>query len=139
MTVTAPEYATPQPAPAMQPAITAQPPRAQRAWLVPAIIGLVAGFILGAGSIASAFALSSPAGDSERQQILSACHEAVKGKLKAPATAQFSQDEITNENTRVWGKVDSQNGFGALVRGSFTCTVTETDGKWKAADVQLSD
>jgi hypothetical protein len=62
-----------------------------------------------------------------------ACEEQfVPPRLKAPATAQFS-DVATTEvggSYRVAGAVDSQNGFGALVRASFTCSVRLDGDQW---------
>lgn len=56
-----------------------------------------------------------------QHQIYDACKEAVLEKLKAPGTAVFSSfDEIVIDDSGpevyVSGWVDSQNGFGALLR-----------------------
>lgn len=63
------------------------------------------------------------------------CETAVKDRLKAPATAQFSDERISRQPPRylVAGHVDAQNGFGALVRATWTCTV---DGG-QVVDVQV--
>ena len=48
------------------------------------------------------------------------CREAVKDRLKSPATAKFSDEKVTGSDPdAVWfvsGAVDSQSGFGALIR-----------------------
>jgi len=54
------------------------------------------------------------------------CHEAVKRRLRAPATADFPHDETSVRATEdslfaVSGAVDAVNGFGAKIRGSFAC------------------
>lgn len=59
------------------------------------------------------------------------CEEAVKTRLKAPSSAEFSGQfeteirEVTPGQTyRVMGFVDAQNSFGAKIRGRYTCTVS---------------
>ena len=62
----------------------------------------------------------------------------VKNQLKAPATAEWPAfDEIKVQkfpdppNTyRVVGYVDSENGFGALIRTNYTCDLTYKGGDW---------
>lgn len=57
-----------------------------------------------------------------------ACESAVKNMLKAPATASFSswKRKQNNDGTfSVSGEVDSQNGFGAVLRSRFSCTVRD--------------
>jgi hypothetical protein len=61
---------------------------------------------------------------------LKLCEDAVKGRLKAPATAQFSgfeQEELDARLTAVRGSVDSENGFGAMIRSSFKCHVLDDE------------
>lgn len=61
----------------------------------------------------------------------SLCKQDVTQKLKAPATAEFegvtSARMTQSEDQTQWFVrmyVDSQNGFGALVRTKIACTVT---------------
>lgn len=57
-----------------------------------------------------------------------ACEERVKNSLKSPSTADFSGVTTTGSGPySVTGDVDSQNGFGAMVRSSFSCSVRMTD------------
>jgi hypothetical protein len=66
--------------------------------------------------------------DSERVHATKHCEEAVSGRLKAPATAQFNSQE-SESSPGVWtvvGTVDSENSFGALLRSEFQCTLTLT-------------
>lgn len=55
-----------------------------------------------------------------------ACHDLVSKQLKAPSTAKFG-NESESQSGGTWtarGTVDSQNGFGAMIRGSYTCSMT---------------
>jgi hypothetical protein len=55
-----------------------------------------------------------------------ACHDLVSRKLKAPSTAEF-KNETESKFNGTWtakGTVDSENGFGAKIRGNYTCTMT---------------
>lgn len=52
-----------------------------------------------------------------------ACENAVEQLLRAPATASFSSTASGTERVVVDGYVDSENGFGALVRSDYQCTV----------------
>lgn len=59
---------------------------------------------------------------------LTLCEEAIKSRLKAPATAVFSsweQEEMDARLTSVRGEVDAENGFGAMIRSSFKCHVLD--------------
>lgn len=53
----------------------------------------------------------------------------VKEKLKSPSTAEFTCDyekdvnQISDSMFVVNGFVDSQNGFGAMLRSSYRCTL----------------
>lgn len=62
--------------------------------------------------------------------------EAVKSRLKSPATADFPYftDAILSTNDghfSVTSYVDSQNGFGAVIRTKFYCEVKYDKGKDK--------
>jgi hypothetical protein len=65
--------------------------------------------------------------NSDESKATRACHDYVEDRLKAPATADFSDEFAVKEegNTyTAYGNVDSENGFGAKVRNAFTCEVT---------------
>lgn len=77
-----------------------------------------------------------------QQKLLSdakfACRGFVEKSLKSPATAEFqnynkfaaNQDSGSN-NYWVSGYVDSQNGFGAMIRTNFACELKRSDsGQW---------
>lgn len=68
------------------------------------------------------------------------CEEFVKDKLKAPSTADFSEQEHVAEGKgwRVTGSVDSENSFGAKIRSSYTCVLENTGGdEWTASRVEV--
>lgn len=70
-----------------------------------------------------------------------ACRSWVKDQLKAPATAQFSGETGYSSDTGPWeivGNVDAQNGFGALIRNIYTCSV-HTDGDYYRGSATLLD
>lgn len=50
----------------------------------------------------------------------------VEGRLKSPSSAEFSNIQIKQENDsvyRVFGVVDSQNDYGAMLRSRYHCVV----------------
>ncbi|OFM04315.1 hypothetical protein HMPREF2724_02960 [Corynebacterium sp. HMSC071F07] len=62
------------------------------------------------------------------------CHDQVEAKLTSPSTAKFEgpgeYEGMKTDDGNSWdltGWVDSQNGFGATVRSTWTCTLTPSD------------
>ncbi|PFG27427.1 Uncharacterised protein [Corynebacterium renale] len=58
------------------------------------------------------------------------CEDLVRGQLKSPSSAQFApRKEWTftpvTGGYRASGWVDADNSYGASIRNTFTCTVTE--------------
>lgn len=76
---------------------------------------------------------SSSSGDGDRASARSVCYDFVRDRLKAPATAQFSETEIESSGNQwtVSGSVDAQNSFGALIRNNYTCVTTVQSGQWQ--------
>ncbi|MBA2952162.1 hypothetical protein GON03_19280 [Nocardioides sp. MAH-18] len=72
------------------------------------------------------------------------CQQFVEDRLKSPGTADFSS-EVASENSdgswTVRGDVDSENGFGALLRNSYECTVRyqPSTERWKLEDMQTTE
>lgn len=70
-----------------------------------------------------------------------ACEDRVKKLLKAPASADFSGTEAVSIGTNTWevtGVVDSDNSFGASIRGTFTCQAESDDGEmWTTSRVSI--
>lgn len=67
----------------------------------------------------------------------------VKRRLKAPSTAKFeglwSGREVTKDSTEysTYSYVDAQNGYGAMLRTSFTCTVKQvSEDDWHLVSLQ---
>lgn len=57
------------------------------------------------------------------------CEKWVKTQLKAPATAQFdtaTRTSLGNDRYHISGPVDAENGYGALIRNTYDCTVAFT-------------
>jgi len=67
----------------------------------------------------------------------------IKQRLKSPSTAEFpgtfeKDDHITDlgggeYKIRSW--VDSQNGFGAMIRSQWSCKIIFADGKVRAENI----
>lgn len=101
----------------------AQPPRKKSR--APLIVGVAAIVVV---AIALAVWLLKPP-TLEEQRVdatdaaAAACQDAVKDQLKSPSTAEFSDQVITWDDTGavIEGNVDSQNGFGAMVRSEWSC------------------
>lgn len=67
------------------------------------------------------------------EEIMAVVKPAVCAQLKSPASAQFPVDliSIVGDDTRgyqVSGFVDSQNGYGAMIRNDFTAEVAVENG-----------
>lgn len=63
----------------------------------------------------------------------------VKGMLKAPSTAKFS-DPIVTKTANVFevsGYVDSQNSFGAMLRTTFTVVFSKSKDEWSVVDFKI--
>ena len=61
-----------------------------------------------------------------REGVRKACRTEVLKQLKSPGSARWAGERIASEGLAgytVNGELDAQNGFGALVRLSYTCTV----------------
>lgn len=76
----------------------------------------------------------------DRLQVQAACEIAVEQLLVSPGSADFGRPRIVTRGDQVvvTGVVDSQNGFGALLRSSFECGLAEdADGRWRVVDVDV--
>ncbi len=67
------------------------------------------------------------------EEVMAVVKPAVCAQLKSPASAQFPVEmiSIVGDDTRgyhVDGFVDSQNGYGAMIRNDFTADVTVENG-----------
>ena len=69
------------------------------------------------------------AGCSNNDSLVNECEQLVSEQLKAPGSAKFVNVKVSPEGQKslyITGDVDSENGFGALLRSSFEC---EYDGE----------
>ena len=67
------------------------------------------------------------------EEIMKEVKPAICTQLKSPASAQFPVDTISivgddESGYRVSGFVDSQNGYGAMIRNDFTAEVSMESG-----------
>lgn len=78
----------------------------------------------------------------------SECQKAVQNQLKSPSTADFQgifegrYDNVVRANQRYFftSYVDAQNGFGAVIRTNFECSVTQiNDGVWQLNRLTIID
>lgn len=125
--------------------MTQNPPtgdRFMRGYLKGCMVLIVAAVLLIGGC--TAWVALSPK-DASRQAETSAslaCRNAVRDRLKAPSTAQFSDDATASESgsgftVTVTGTVDAENSFGAKLRNTYRCTVrTDLDGEASTVKVE---
>jgi hypothetical protein len=87
---------------------------------------------------------ASPSGYSKSSQgdagAYNACKTYVKGQLKAPSTASFADHSVTHNGSTytVTGAVDAENSFGAKIRNTYTCSVTDAGSSWHLEDVSVA-
>lgn len=85
----------------------------------------------------------SSSGDSVTAKVM--CEEFLEDRLRAPGTADFSGMGSTtisstgSSSYRVVGHVDAENGFGANIRTSYTCEITDNgDDSWSLVSLTTS-
>jgi hypothetical protein len=98
-----------------------------------ALVVLVAVLLTGCGGGSSSPATVSPSTASTpgiaqlRSALIAYCHHKVLGQLRAPDTARFDgrAKVIWREAPKYYvrGEVSSENGFGALVQGGYSCGI----------------
>jgi hypothetical protein len=66
-------------------------------------------------------AKAPPMSKQDEATAIKNCKEAVRQRLKAPGTARFVSAHYVSGEFAVVGEVDSQNSYGALVRGTYGC------------------
>ena len=73
-------------------------------------------------------------------------HQFLEGYLKAPSTAKWqncydaSITNMGNNTYKVYSYVDSQNGFGAMIRAEYSAELLYTGNEhWKLIDYYLYD
>ena len=73
-----------------------------------------------------AWVVDAGSSSADRSDALVECHAAVRAQLKAPDSATFDSENVSNTGTtwNVSGVVRSTNSFGGTVPATYTCTAT---------------
>ncbi|MBE9047562.1 hypothetical protein IQ255_24690 [Pleurocapsales cyanobacterium LEGE 10410] len=89
---------------------------------------------LGRTKTEQVYASSTSASKNRVSSLKQLCEEGViKPSLKAPSTAIFSDGKTLEVSQGVYlvnGKVDAQNGYGAMLRNNYTCYFSHTDNNF---------
>jgi hypothetical protein len=142
------------PAPVPEPVLPA--PARPRHWLAWALLALIAGAVLafwafgvGLDDVAREWPSPPPATtipDPSAGEAIPAwqfCRRAVTERLKAPSTAEYPWYDASFVRYRGEGRyvvtayVDAHNGFGAMIRTPFTCTVRVDGTGWTLEAVSV--
>lgn len=114
-------------------------------------VGILAAVLL--GLIVVGWISSALSGDSESKTPAAStgdkygafvvCQDQVSALLKSPSSAEFASisDSTVNGGGGTWriiSYVDSQNGFGAMLRTEWSCDVEHVTGQQYRATVRLS-
>lgn len=91
-------------------------------------------------ALAAALAVACSSGVGAEVDVRLACQDWVKDKLKAPATAEFSDIEVVTDGDvyTFTGAVDAENSFGAKLRNRWTCKAQDTGDTVTRLAVTLS-
>lgn len=111
----------------------AKRPSTQKWWAIGGIgaiaaLAVVAAVVTGSGPDSP----DAPTALEARNQ----CQEWAKERLKSPSTADFSgvTEESTGEGSwTISGDVDSENGFGASIRSTWTCNIRLDGDTWRGS------
>lgn len=105
-----------------------------------ALAGILVALVMLAGIFQGPSAPAAPS----RVGAFLACKQFVTKRLRAPATAKFTNSSeavvnlVSGGEWAVASHVDSQNGFGAMIRSTFTCTVKPTgNDNWQLVDLKI--
>lgn len=105
--------------------------------------------LVGGGIIAALVVIAIIGGEQMRGTAQDAClvaQKMVTNRLKSPTTAEFSSCYSYDHDKAVpiggtvliTGTVDSENGFGAKVRSSWSATMTHRgDGEWAGSNFDI--
>lgn len=109
--------------------------------------GIVAALILIGALMAGGGEKDSPRSSASRAEqdrfaAVIACQDFMEGRLRAPATAEHPRN--TGQATRsgseftVRSYVDSENGFGAMLRTNYTCVIRLSGDTWRLVSLTTS-
>ena len=106
-------------------------------------------FLILVGLVVVGSLMPRDSADVERDRKIEAyvmCENFVKDRLRSPASAEFPGSReatiqpVSEGDYEVSAYVDSQNGFGAMIRTRFTCTVKPLpNDKWRLVDLKIGD
>jgi hypothetical protein len=103
-------------------------------WIVVAVllVGTLAFAVLGGGG-------DKPSEGEKKSDVERVCKDQfIADRLKAPSTAEYDLTVTGGPITYTAnGTVDSENGFGAMLRSDVTCVVRDDGDKWVLESVTL--
>lgn len=87
---------------------------------IPIVIGIIAAIVMSFSGDDDSPEFTPSGGEAIRQ-----CENNVADQLKSPATAEYDLNATQSGGNEfeVTGTVDSENGFGAMLRSNVSCTV----------------
>lgn len=113
--------------------------------------GLRVGIVVMVIAFGGAGCKSSQSADTLKYDAFNVCTQFVKARLKSPSTATFRDPTANNGDTVITpssdgqafvitSSVDSENGFGAKLRSTYTCAVKHTTGsEFTLASLDIQD
>lgn len=80
-------------------------------------------------------------GDPDRARAISLCEDNIRDQILTAASAQFSGETYSfgGASWTVTGNLDAQNLNGALIRKTWTCTLTKSGGALSVALASIND
>lgn len=108
----------------------AKKPDPTQKWVTAGIVALLAICVISIAVKSSGLSKPDPTG---------ACHEWIKAQLKAPSTADFTDEpwDVDGDVYTATGSVDAQNSFGAKLRSRYVCKARDVDGSWSRISVTV--
>ena len=113
-----------------------------------AVVGLGVAAVAASSSTGSTKSDNGQSVSDARLGAFDVCKQFVEDRLKSPGSAKWRDpfgDQVTYSGDgkgpiTVTASVDSQNGFGALLRSSYSCTVTNSGGdNWSLDNLDFQD
>ena len=115
--------------------------RIRKWWSDRTALGRIGWPLLAFVVIASIFTDSSTnPSDIGRYGSIELCEDAVRERLKAPSTAEFSDAYYRAPQSHlriVGGQVDAENAYGAKLRKSWVCTLRLENDAWYVDEVAI--
>lgn len=104
-----------------------------------ALTTATAGFALALSGCSSAAVEDEPYDMNNAIEANAQCEHFTKGRLKSPASAEFDlSSTYAGDAWVVTGTVDSQNGFGAMLRNDVECVISMDNERSAASLVSIS-